>query len=224
VLSGAWGCRSKKDTPSPRARRETDRRLWREEVRELWPPRRLVFVDECGTHTSMTRRYARAPKGERAYGSVPPNRGPNTTLFWRVCRSWGWAGRWGGGGGDHEGRLRGLRRAGPGTATLIPGQVVILDNLTAHKSKRVLELVEGRGCRVLFLPAYSPDLSPIVRRRFLQGQSAAQEGCAQDPQGARRRHRAGTFGDHRARRRGLVRPLWLLARRSNIMRTAVEGV
>ena len=38
---------------------------------------------------------------------------------------------------------------------------MILDNLTAHKSKRVLELVEGRGCRVLFLPAYSPDLSPI---------------------------------------------------------------
>ena len=37
-------------------------------------PRRLVFVEECGTHTSMTRRYARAPKGERAYGSVPPNR------------------------------------------------------------------------------------------------------------------------------------------------------
>jgi transposase len=45
---------------------------------------------------------------------------------------------------------------------LRPGQVVILDNLSAHKSKkRVLELIEGRGCRVLFLPAYSPDLSPI---------------------------------------------------------------
>jgi hypothetical protein len=43
-------------------------------------PERLVFVDECGTHTSMTRRYARAPKGERAYGSVPRNRGRNTTL------------------------------------------------------------------------------------------------------------------------------------------------
>jgi DDE superfamily endonuclease len=39
-----------------------------------------VFVDECGTHTSMVRRYARAPKGERAYGSVPRNRGKNTTL------------------------------------------------------------------------------------------------------------------------------------------------
>jgi hypothetical protein len=43
-------------------------------------PERLVFVDECGTYTSMTRRYARAPKGERAYGSVPRNRGRNTTL------------------------------------------------------------------------------------------------------------------------------------------------
>jgi hypothetical protein len=43
--------------------------------------RRLVFVEECGTHTSMARRYARAPKGERAYGNVPRNRGPNTTLI-----------------------------------------------------------------------------------------------------------------------------------------------
>ena len=43
--------------------------------------RQLVFVDECGTHTSMTRRYARAPKGERAYGSVPRNRAKNTTLL-----------------------------------------------------------------------------------------------------------------------------------------------
>jgi len=41
----------------------------------------LVFVDECGTHTSMTRLRARAPKGERAYGSVPRNRGKNTTLI-----------------------------------------------------------------------------------------------------------------------------------------------
>ena len=43
--------------------------------------RQLVFVDECGTHTSMRRRYARAPKGERAYGSVPRNRAKNTTLL-----------------------------------------------------------------------------------------------------------------------------------------------
>jgi hypothetical protein len=44
-------------------------------------PRRFVSVDECGTHTSMTRARARAPRGERAYGEVPRNRGKNTTLI-----------------------------------------------------------------------------------------------------------------------------------------------
>ena len=59
-----------------------------EEVRGLWrwlashfDARRLVFVDESGFHTSMTRLYARAPKGKRAYGKVPRNRGKNTTLI-----------------------------------------------------------------------------------------------------------------------------------------------
>jgi transposase len=44
---------------------------------------------------------------------------------------------------------------------LRPGQVVVMDNLGAHKSERVRELIEGRGCELLFLPAYSPDLNPI---------------------------------------------------------------
>ena len=60
-------------------RDEEERSAWREQIGRI-DPKRLVFVDECGTHTSMTRRYARAPKGERAYGSVPRNRGTNTTL------------------------------------------------------------------------------------------------------------------------------------------------
>ncbi len=47
------------------------------------------------------------------------------------------------------------------TPSLSPGQVVVLDNLGAHKGERVRELVGARGCEVLFLPAYSPDFSPI---------------------------------------------------------------
>jgi transposase len=118
-----------------------------------------VFVDECGTHTSMTRRYARAPKGERAYGRVPRNRGPNTTLLASMSLS-GMGGAMAVEGATTKAVFETYvdRVLAP---TLIPGQVVILDNLAAHKSKRVLELVEGRGCRVLFLPAYSPDFSPI---------------------------------------------------------------
>jgi transposase len=45
--------------------------------------------------------------------------------------------------------------------SLQPGQLVIMDNLSVHKGKKVRELIEARGCEVLFLPAYSPDLSPI---------------------------------------------------------------
>ena len=110
-------------------------------------------------HLHDARRYARAPKGERAYGSVPRNRGKNTTLLASM----------------------GVEGMGPclvveGATTkaifeayveqalvpsLSPGQVVVMDNLTAHKGSRVRELVEGRGCELLYLPPYSPDFSPI---------------------------------------------------------------
>jgi transposase len=122
-------------------------------------PRQLVFVDECGTHTSMTRRRARAPRGQRARGAVPRNRGPVTTLIAGLS-------------------LAGMSptmtvEAGTDTAvfatylerfllpSLTPGQIVVVDNLGAHKPDRIRALVEAAGCRVLFLPAYSPDLSPI---------------------------------------------------------------
>lgn len=107
----------------------------------------------------MTRLYARAPKGERAYGKVPRNRGKNTTLLASMS-------------------VRGLGPClaveGATTKTvletyveqvLVPslraGQVVILDNLSSHKGDRVRELIEGVGCSLLYLPPYSPDFSPI---------------------------------------------------------------
>ena len=119
----------------------------------------LVFVDECGTHTSMTRRRARAPRGQRARGAVPRNRGPVTTLIAGLS-------------------LTGLSptmtvEGGTDTAvfatyldhfllpSLRPGQIVVVDNLGAHKPDRIRALVQAAGCRLLFLPAYSPDLSPI---------------------------------------------------------------
>ena len=60
-------------------RDERERAAWRERVTEI-DPTRLIFVDECGTHTSMVRRYAKAPKGQRVCGSVPRTRGKDTTL------------------------------------------------------------------------------------------------------------------------------------------------
>jgi transposase len=73
---------------------------------------------------------------------------------------------------------------------LAPGQMVILDNLAAHKSKRVIEIVEGKGCRVLFLPAYSPELSPIE-----EAFSPRSRRCSRRPQpGPARRSSKGSGG------------------------------
>ena len=107
----------------------------------------------------MTRMRARAPKGERAYGRVPRNRGKNTTLIASM---------------GAEGMGPCLTVVGYTTKavfeayvervlapSLLPGQVVVLDNLGAHKGERVRELVEERGCSLVFLPPYSPDFSPI---------------------------------------------------------------
>ena len=119
-----------------------------------------MFVDECGTHTSMTRLRARAPKGERAYGRVPRNRGKNTTLLASM-------------GAQGMGPCFAVEGATTKEVvfetyvervlapSLSGGQVVVLDNLGAHKGGRVRELVEGRGCELLFLPPYSPEFSPI---------------------------------------------------------------
>jgi transposase len=109
--------------------------------------------------TSPSPLYAWAPKGERAYCSVPRNRGPNTTLLSSM---------------SVEGM--GLSLAVEGATnrevfetyveqilapTLRTGQVVVMDNLTAHKGERVKELIERRGCELLYLPPYSPDFNPI---------------------------------------------------------------
>jgi hypothetical protein len=108
----------------------------------------------------MTRLYARAPKGERAYAKVPRNRGTNTTLLASMSL---------------EGMGPCLAVEGATTKvvfeayvervlapSLRPGRVVvILDNLGAHRGDRVRELIEEQGCSLLYLPPYSPDFSPI---------------------------------------------------------------
>jgi transposase len=118
-----------------------------------------VFVDECGTHTSMTRLRARAPRGQRAYGKVPRNRGKNTTLL---------ASMTGGGMGPCMAVVGSTTKAvfeayveRALAPSLRPGQVVVMDNLGAHRGERVRALVEARGCELLYLPPYSPDFSPI---------------------------------------------------------------
>ena len=122
-------------------------------------PERLLFVDEMGVHTSLAPIYGYAPKGERLNLSVPRNRGKNTTLLSSMTLL---------------GMGPSLAVQGATTArvfetyvekvlapSLEEGQVVVMDNLGAHKPQRVRELIEERGCELLYLPAYSPDYNPI---------------------------------------------------------------
>lgn len=121
--------------------------------------RRLVVVDECGSNIALTPLYARAPKGQRAHGSVPRNRGKNTTLL--ACLSLSGVGA----SMIIEGSVNALVFEAYVEHILAPslsaGQIVVLDNLSVHKGARVRQLIEARGCELLFLPAYSPDCSPI---------------------------------------------------------------
>jgi transposase len=122
-------------------------------------PAQLVFVDECGTHTSMARRRARAPRGSRARGAVPRNRGPVTTLLAGLSLSGMTPAMTVEGGTDTAVFASYLEHFL--VPSLHPGQIVVVDNVGAHKPDRMRVLVEAAGCRLVFLPAYSPDLSPV---------------------------------------------------------------
>jgi len=118
-----------------------------------------VLKDEMGTNISLSPIYGWAKEGERAHCSVPRNRGKNTTPLSSISM---------------EGMGISLAVEGATTAavfeayvervlapTLRKGQVVVMDDLSAHKGERVRELIEGRGCELLYLPSYSPDFNPI---------------------------------------------------------------
>jgi transposase len=139
-------------------RNEQERASWREQMKQL-DAKRLVVLDECGSNIALTPLYGRAPKGQRATGSVPRNRGKNTTLLASLTLE--------GIGASMviEGAVNAAAFEAYLEHILVPslhrGQIVVMDNLSVHKGARVRQLIEDKGCQVLFLPAYSPDLSPI---------------------------------------------------------------
>src|SRR3954451_11976483 len=108
---------------------------------------------------SMTRRKARAVRGQRARGAVPRNRGPVTTLLAGVSLTGMRPAMTGEGGTDTAVFATYLQHF------LLPalpaGTVIVVDNVGAHQPDRIRELVTAAGCQLVFLPAYSPDLSPI---------------------------------------------------------------
>lgn len=139
-------------------RKEEERKKWREQVQKL-ASNLFVFLDECGSNIALTRLYARAPKGKRAKGNIPRNRGKNVTVLASLSLS---------GVGETmiiEGAVNAKIFEVYIEQFLAPslkkGQIVSMDNLSVHKGQKVCELLEARGCHLLFLPAYSPDFSPI---------------------------------------------------------------
>jgi transposase len=139
-------------------RDEAARAAWREAMADI-PAERLVFVDETGTHTRMTRLYARAPRGQRAYGYVPRNHTRNTTLVAALTLAGLDAPMVLAGAMDREAFVAWLRHIL--VPTLSAGQVVVMDNLNVHKGGQVRAIIEAHGCQLVYLPAYSPDFSPI---------------------------------------------------------------
>jgi transposase len=139
-------------------RNEGERTAWRAEAATR-DAQSFVFIDETGTHLALTRLYGWAPHDQRATGSVPRNHGKNTTLVVALPPD-GLQAPW-------------LIEGAMNTETfawyireqlapeLRPGQVVVLDNLSAHKAASIREAIAARQCELLFLPPYSPDYTPI---------------------------------------------------------------
>jgi transposase len=119
----------------------------------------LKFVDESGVNLAMTRLYGRAPAGERVVGSVPQNYGPHVTMLGALGVQGLQAVMTIDGATDAAVFRTYVKKVlGP---TLTPGDMVVMDNLQAHKAVGVQQAIGRRGARLLYLPPYSPDLSPI---------------------------------------------------------------
>jgi len=136
------------------------------EAREAWFPKLadmkvsgLVFLDEFGAATEMTRTRARGPRGERVVCKKPAGHWKVVSTIAAMTAKGTFAASSFEGATDTEAFLTFLREEL--VPLLKPGQVLVLDNLSVHKSPKVDALVEAAGARVLRLPPYSPDYNPI---------------------------------------------------------------
>ena len=118
-----------------------------------------MFVDESGANRALCPRYGYAPKGARCHGQAPRNRGRNTSILAALSPAGLVATMTVEGSTNTEVFLTYLDQVL--CPALRPGQTVVLDNLSVHKNEAVRQKIEAAGCRLWFLPAYSPDFNPI---------------------------------------------------------------
>ncbi len=145
---------SEQDRPDILRRREA----WFDGQLDL-DPSKLVFIDETSLNTKMARRYGRSPKGERCRSGVPHGHW-KTTTFTGALRLTGMTAPM-----VLDGAMNGIAfRAYVSqilVPTLLPGDIVVMDNLPAHKAEGVREAIERAGAELRYLPPYSPDFNPI---------------------------------------------------------------
>ena len=122
-------------------------------------PADLVFLDETSTPITLTPLRARAPRGQRAVGRVP--RGKRPHIAWLATLTATGLGESLVVDGPVDGRVFAAFVERVLLPSLHPGQIVVLDNLSVHKSAHVRQRIEAAGCRLIFLPSYSPDFNPI---------------------------------------------------------------
>lgn len=132
---------------------------WRRHRQHRLKRRRVWFLDETGVNLSLARSFGRALGGTRVYGNTPKNYGSGVTVL---------------GAMRHDGRLATLEVRGATdelvmlifirevlSSVVEKGDVVVLDNLTSHKTSKVQAAFAALGVEVWYLPPYSPDLNPI---------------------------------------------------------------
>ena len=136
------------------------RREWREAIKPEMAEH-LVFLDESGVNTDLTRLYGRAPSSQRAVDHAPLNTPQTTTVLSSIRLDGEKAFTTYQGGTTGERFVQYLKEIL--LPTLRPGDIVVMDNMRSHHVKAVREILEAKGMKVLYLPPYSPDLNPIEK-------------------------------------------------------------
>ena len=145
------------ETPRVKALRQDFQTRFVENLGKL--VKRLKFLDESGAHLGLTRRCGRAAPGQRVVEATPGYSGPHYTLVatlgWQeVTAPW-----------IFEGSINSIAFEAYVRSQLLPtlrrGDILVMDNLSAHTGETIRQLIEAQGVRVEFLPPYSPDFNPI---------------------------------------------------------------